>query len=160
MTAILLAVFAAMASSAWAAPPLRPVRPPVRVTPPSSTPIRPPAEAFVPPRVGPSIPRGSLPDESLRGGGSSFRPAPIVRYRGRPGDEDDQERSAGAAGQRAPGATEERSRGSWPLWWLFLLIPLAGGLLLVFFLVLVIDLAAKRRRAPASPNPLPPATTP
>ncbi len=134
-TAILLL----LADAVWSAPPIR-IRPPTRAPVPT-TPIRPPADAFVPPSAGPSIRSGIRPEE-LRGG-SSFRPLPVAPFRPRPGSSDDEQRSEDRAA-----AGEESARGGLPIW-LLVVIPVAGALLVLFVLVLLIDLVAKRRRGGA-----------
>src|SRR5262245_49574013 len=129
-TAILVTIL--LADSARAAPPVRPIRPPVRVPLPESTPIRPSS---------PSVRSGAVPEEAMRGP-SSFRPLPIVPFRGRPGDDD-----------RSAAGSQDGSSGSSSLWWLLLIVPIAGGLVVLLVVMLLIDAVAKRRRSAAGSPP-------
>ncbi len=129
-----LAILALTADLGWSAPPVR-FRPPVRTPVPDVTPIRPPAEAFIPPAGGPSVRGGALPEETMRGG-SSLRPVPFVPIRPRPDERADDDRSAGVP---------DRSSGAWPLWWLLLIVPVAGLLVLLVMGMLLIDVFGKRR---------------
>jgi hypothetical protein len=146
-TAIFVAAMLLVSDLGWAAPPVRPIRPPVRVPVPESTPIRPPRDLVIPPRVGPSARSGAAPEETMRGP-FSFRPVPIVPivpFRAGPGER---------SGQDATAGPEKQSSGS-PLWLLLLIVPVAGGLVLLLVAVLLIDALGKRRHGAVARAPAP-----